>query len=108
MRGTESQHNTEITEFAACAPIKPRLSCGHKTKPNKSAPPPTTKTDNYAGIEGAQALGEALKVNSALTTLNLSGLQYHQAKNNRKALLLTEIKQITTSAKKEHAHWLMG
>ena len=79
MQGAESQHNTEITQLAWCATIKPVFFAVARQIQNKSAPLTTTKTDNYAGIEGAQELAEALKVNPALTTLDLSSEQPHQA-----------------------------
>ena len=35
------------------------------------------QTDNEIGVEGARALSDALKVNTALTTLDLAGVKHH-------------------------------
>ena len=36
-------------------------------------------SDNQVGVEGARALGDALKVNSTLTTLGLGGMLHYVA-----------------------------
>ena len=41
-------------------------------------------TDNEIGVEGAKALSEMLKVNSTLTTLNLSSEEERKEKEKRK------------------------
>ena len=41
-------------------------------------------TDNEIGVEGAKSLSEILKVNTTLTTLNLSSEEERKEKEKRK------------------------
>ena len=54
-------------------------SNNNKTTPSKdTAPTSTTKKDNKIGAGGTEALSEALKVNTTLTSLNLVSMQQRQ------------------------------
>ena len=41
-------------------------------------------TDNEIGVEGARTMSEMLKVNTTLTTLNLSGKKERKERRERK------------------------
>ena len=73
--------------------------------PNKEHDMNSSKTDCKMGIKGASTLGKALKVNRALTTLNLDCALQQQ--DNTKTLTRSErkqTKQTTISALKEWEH----
>ena len=63
------------------------------------------KAENEIGDEGASALGEALKVNTSLKTLDLTSEQQQQhVKPNKDTTTPTTTKQIPASVVKERVH----
>ena len=67
------------------------------------------QTDNEFRSEGAIALGEALKVNTTLTTLDNSGDQQQEKdkKTNKHTASTSTISQATGQEMKEHVHLAM-
>ena len=70
---------------------------------NGTATEATRKTDNEIRADGARALSEALKVNTTLTTLNLSCTDQQQT-TAMKRQQQQQAKQATRSAQREHEH----